>query len=70
MEDVTCDHCGQPAVVHLTEIRFGIKTHRHLCRAHAEKEGENTLVDDRGNSSAQEASTERMIETFAARLTM
>lgn len=26
-----CEKCGNPADVHLTEIKYGKKTERHLC---------------------------------------
>ena len=28
---MTCDNCKRSATVHLTEIKSGIKTERHLC---------------------------------------
>jgi len=33
----SCDQCENPASVHLTEIRSGKKTERHLCEACAKK---------------------------------
>ena len=35
----SCDQCGQPAVVHLTQILDGEKTELHLCKQCAEKQG-------------------------------
>ena len=39
MEGSTCDLCAQPATVHMTEIRNGQKSERHLCVAHAGQAG-------------------------------
>ena len=33
-----CDACGKPGIVHLTEIRDGVKTSRSLCVEHAPPE--------------------------------
>ena len=35
----SCDQCGQPATVHLTQILDGEKTEMHLCKQCAEKQG-------------------------------
>jgi protein arginine kinase activator len=35
----TCDCCPEPAVVHETLVRDGVKTEVHLCAAHAQERG-------------------------------
>src|ERR1043166_4355068 len=39
MDNNACDICGQPASVHMTEIRDGQKVERHLCAGHADANG-------------------------------
>ena len=34
----TCDVCGKPAKVHLTDIHDGVKTQRSFCMEHAPAE--------------------------------
>lgn len=51
--DYTCDKCGKPAPFHLTDIRDGKKTERHLCKECAAAEGLKI-------SSADAASMETM----------
>ena len=36
MDTNACDICGQPASMHMTEIRDGQKVERHLCVEHAD----------------------------------
>jgi hypothetical protein len=36
MDANACEICGQPASVHMTEIRDGQKVERHLCTEHAD----------------------------------
>jgi protein-arginine kinase activator protein McsA len=33
-----CEVCGKPAIIHLTEIRDGVKTSRSLCVEHTPPE--------------------------------
>jgi hypothetical protein len=39
MDNNACDICGQPASVHMTEIRDGQTVERHLCAEHADVSG-------------------------------
>jgi len=41
----TCDHCGKPATVHLTEINGGQKIEKHLCEHCAASEGITVKAD-------------------------
>jgi hypothetical protein len=68
-----CDICGNPATVHVCEIRFGKKTERHLCSRHAgaaEFAGAENLppgqllVNGTVCSSAQEAAVRGILDNL------
>jgi hypothetical protein len=44
VENIVCDVCGEPAVVHSTAIDHGKKTESHLCAAHAGEIGNPLLA--------------------------
>jgi len=70
MNTNTCDICGQPASVHMTEIHDGQKIERHLCTEHADVSGINglapgqMLVNGVACSTVEEAATRGIMDNL------
>ncbi len=50
----TCDVCGKPGIVHLTELRDGTKTTRSLCLEHAPPDMREKIPFGPHRSAAEE----------------
>jgi hypothetical protein len=59
---VTRDSCGEFPLVHITEIRNGKTSERHLCLSHARDAG--VLAADEPQRSAEEAVVRGMLPTL------
>ena len=62
MNDNTCDVCGRPASVHMTEIREGQKLERNLCAEHAVVG--QMIVHGAVCPTAEEAATRGILENL------
>src|SRR4051794_34011897 len=70
MDTNSCDICGQPASVHMTEIRDGHKVERHLCAEHGDISGMKglapgqMLVNGVVCSTVEEATTRAILDNL------
>jgi hypothetical protein len=70
MDTNSCDICGQPASVHMTEIRDGQKVERHLCAEHSDVSGlqglapGQMLVNGVVCSTVEEATTRGILDNL------